>query len=173
LRLKTNNIGNRLEELKRKVPLPFTLTKELVYQVREMFPVNVPDSWGPARITKLKERDYFYYGLNLLKILREAKHPTKAGFVYFLAHEKYPGFIKIGSTLDVDYRLKQYNTGCPFDDHYKMVAYLLSEDRVADERALHKHLANVTVKREWFFLPEQGRSSLLKLGSSVCVHMIR
>jgi len=62
--------------------------------------------------------------------------------VYFI-HCKRLGAIKIGSTDDVQYRLKTLQTGCPA----QLVLIGCCDD---SEPALHRQFAHLRIRGEWF-----------------------
>jgi hypothetical protein len=55
-------------------------------------------------------------------------------------------FVKIGKASSVGQRLKQMETGCPFDLHIEAVA----DWPDAEERRLHRHLEQSYVRGEWY-----------------------
>lgn len=69
----------------------------------------------------------------------------KEGFVYAIINPNFPGYVKIGSAIDVIDRLNQYQTYSPLRN-YELVRYAFVPDRVHYERLLHKKFS---VDGEW------------------------
>lgn len=67
------------------------------------------------------------------------------GYVYFIEMER-PRLIKIGYASDVDERLSNLQTACPFELSVLDVFIGTKED----ERVLHKMLKPHRYRREWF-----------------------
>lgn len=142
----------------------FTITEQLcskiyadIYCEKEKLPKKRSDR---AYIVK---RQLSYIRQTLIRIKHKNKLELPEGFVYLLQHPKMYG-IKVGSTIDVDDRLRQYNTGCPFRD-YRILGYVFSSDRGELEDLIHQKLAKHRLSGEWFDIPSTTIKALLaKLG---------
>lgn len=86
------------------------------------------------------------------------------GWVYVIANPAWPGYVKIGTALDLKDRLKVYNTSSPFRD-FEVTAAARFKDRRAAERRLHGELRGLRVGRtEWYQLhPADARNHLIRL----------
>jgi hypothetical protein len=74
---------------------------------------------------------------------------TPDGFVYVLINPAWSECVKIGSAVDVQSRLDQFQTGSPMRD-YEMVYSVYAHDRLKAERACHTALAHARLEGEWF-----------------------
>ena len=74
-----------------------------------------------------------------------------SGFVYIVAHPRFPGWIKVGQTRNPDKRLSSYNTGDP-DRGYRMIAKVWTKDRRGAEFHAHWRLKRLGYAKqgEWF-----------------------
>lgn len=70
---------------------------------------------------------------------------TKAGYVYAITHHKFPGWIKVGETLDVIDRLNSYQTYAP-DRSFELLFYTFVWDRKASEKEI---ISKFYSKNEW------------------------
>lgn len=77
----------------------------------------------------------------------KATKDTK-GFIYFI-QRGYTGPVKIGWALDPDRRLGELQIGSAEDLHIIGI----TPGTMADERQLHKDVAEYRVRGEWFQLP--------------------
>ena len=88
-----------------------------------------------------------------IKMLRSHTTNTqisfKPGYVYAVTNPAFPGWIKIGSALDVYGRLATYQTSDPFAS-FKIEAYILVDDRVKVEHSVQKELTISPHRGEWF-----------------------
>lgn len=77
----------------------------------------------------------------------------KDGYIYIVVNERsYPGWIKIGMTIDPIKRLSSYQIGTPYAD-YEMVYKISVADRRKAEKAAHKKARKICDKhygKEWF-----------------------
>lgn len=82
------------------------------------------------------------------------------GFIYVFRCEKY---YKIGKTTrdDVQHRLKECQTGSPFEIVIHHVIYV--DDATLAEGYLHRRLAKQRVRGEWFRLTEKQLEWLCEL----------
>lgn len=82
---------------------------------------------------------YHFVRRDLLKIKYKrnnmAAKDIKEGFVYAITNPSWPGFVKIGSAIDVYDRLGTYQTSSPFRD-YSLIGYTFSHDRLQEEKKL-------------------------------------
>lgn len=79
-----------------------------------------------TRLTLLNVK--YYLNGNMAKGIKE-------GFVYIVTNPNFPNHIKVGSTVNVNDRLKQYQTYSPFRD-YNLESYYFSYNRLKTEREL-------------------------------------
>lgn len=77
---------------------------------------------------------------DLLKIIHKRNNKSalgiKAGYIYAIANPAWSDYIKIGSAIDVNDRLKSYQTSSPLRDYY-IVDYYFVDDRLNEESLLH------------------------------------
>lgn len=81
------------------------------------------------------------HGLNLLKLkfFRGAKlRDCKEGMVYLIANPCWAAYLKIGMTIDLDVRLKSYQTYDPFQRFYVKNYEFCIDRRVAEKELLEK-----------------------------------
>jgi hypothetical protein len=86
-------------------------------------------------------------GINMMKLnierteqvskikVKSDKTNIKCGIVYLITNESFPGYYKVGITMDLDSRLKTYQTYDPFR-RFKVEHYNFVSDRVAVEKYL-------------------------------------
>jgi hypothetical protein len=88
-----------------------------------------------------------------LSKLKNTQSQIEEGFVYVMTNVVYPGMVKIGSAINYQKRLKQYQTGDPFRQ-YQIRHSCYFPDRLKSETAVKKILEPVRVKtsKEWFVL---------------------
>jgi T5orf172 domain-containing protein len=75
----------------------------------------------------------------------------KSGYLYIIINEAFPGWVKVGTTMDLTSRLHTYQTGDPFR-RYKIVFSLQHpEFRQAEKKIKEtmKHFA-LAIKGEWY-----------------------
>lgn len=98
-------------------------------------------------------------GINLMKLNLERIETTqikkksnktklKCGIVYVITNEAFPGYYKIGMTMDLDSRLKTYQTCDPYK-RYKVEHYAFVSDRSATEKMLLEKFKIDIVSGEW------------------------
>ena len=73
------------------------------------------------------------------------------GYLYLITNSAWPGWIKVGTTKNINNRLRTYQTGSPFRDYnivysVKHPAYLEAEKRIKKQM---KHFAS-DIRNEWF-----------------------
>lgn len=76
------------------------------------------------------------------------------GYIYVIINENFPGFCKIGVTLDIKSRLRSYQTSSPHRN-YKVVHYIEHHDCYFAEKQIHTNLKYFALSRknEWFEIP--------------------
>lgn len=82
------------------------------------------------------------------------KSRQKSGYVYVITNDNYPGFCKIGVTLNIKKRLQSYQTSSPHRN-FKVEHYIFHSDCYEAEKNVHeilKHFA-LSRKKEWFEIP--------------------
>lgn len=85
----------------------------------------------------------------------------RAGYVYVM-HAESTNRIKIGRTHDVEARLVDMQTHCPFPVHVLYAVYC--EDAPALESLLHGAMDHYRVNGEWFAMPDDAVVCLDLLG---------
>ena len=99
-----------------------------------------------------KDRTYCY-GCTSAKayqyrIDKYKKNPYN-GFIYVVVNPAWEGWVKVGRAVDVDARVKSYNTSSPFRD-YEAVYYTSIENPVLIERYFTENYGSEN--NEWFNL---------------------
>lgn len=104
---------------------------------------------------KAISRQVNYVKLTMLKLkyMRNSNRSKgiKEGFVYMISNPSFPGWVKIGSTVDVYERLNTYQTYSPMRD-YVIDGYYFSYDRFAEEFMYHKRYES---NNEWVVLSDE------------------
>lgn len=92
--------------------------------------------------------------------IAEKKKPPKPEKTYddfvYLVHAS--GHWKLGVSQNVEQRLRELQTGCPF--RVEIVKFWKSEQAAKVERALHRRFAEHRMEGEWFKLPESALTYL-------------
>jgi hypothetical protein len=80
----------------------------------------------------------------------------KEGFVYLVENEVYPGWIKVGMTIDYESRIGTYNIYDPFNK-FKFVSLSFVKDRRSKEQELIEifKIHSLSIKGEWFKIEKQ------------------
>lgn len=100
-------------------------------------------------------------GLTMLKINKQrgGNYITiPEGLIYLISNPAWKNFIKVGMTIDLDDRLKSYQTYSPLMD-YKVEKYTFVQDRRKEEKELLKLVPNY--ESEW--LPISYKERLIEL----------
>lgn len=83
------------------------------------------------------------------------------GFVYVVESPSFPGWVKIGSTLDLKGRINSYQTYSPFADFQLSYASYFT-NRMLAEADIHTILQVFRGKGEWFSVtPDQAKEVIL------------
>lgn len=91
---------------------------------------------GSVNHTKSKRMIHQMVARDILKIAHKQNGATfDAGYVYALHNKAWPGYFKIGSTIDVPDRNSNFQTYSPHRD-YELDFYFFSFDRRYDEKIL-------------------------------------
>lgn len=85
----------------------------------------------------------------------------REGFVYVIRNPAWPGALKIGSALDYEARLSQYQTGDPHRG-YELVFAEFFEDRKVAENTVHHRLIERRLTGEWFEVSAEFAISMIK-----------
>lgn len=85
------------------------------------------------------------------KALVGLKGNTK-GYVYFIKTNRIDN-IKIGYSINLESRLKQFKTG--FSDGLKLIGFIYTDDFVSIEKQLHNKFIKERVSGEWFAISEE------------------
>lgn len=80
---------------------------------------------------------------------RSSRTTAKSGWVYIVTNPTFPGWVKIGSAMDTEERLRSYQTYTP-DQLYVLADRVFSKDRRSLEFAVHEALAPHRGNGEWF-----------------------
>jgi hypothetical protein len=89
------------------------------------------------------------------------------GYIYGIAHPKFPGCVKIGYTVNPARRLNTLNVGCPVKGYY-FAFILASDDAVWAEQECHDLFASQRLQGEWFRAdPESAEWTILRNVESV------
>jgi hypothetical protein len=80
-----------------------------------------------------------------------AQTSDPAGFIYVIAHPKFPGWVKVGQTTNTRSRLSSYNTGDP-ERGYRLYVAAPTLGRRHAEWLAHKSLRRLGYahKGEWY-----------------------
>ncbi|QDH47329.1 hypothetical protein SB_095 [Salmonella phage vB_SenS_SB9] len=71
-------------------------------------------------------------------VCKNAKVPNTIGYVYAITNPAFPGWVKIGASVDAETRLNQYQTYSPHRD-YKLEGYVMCLDYISlENRVLRK-----------------------------------
>jgi len=81
--------------------------------------------------------------------LENRRTATIEGFVYVIMNPAWPGMVKIGSALDPESRLRNYQTGDPHRA-YELRGYAYYPDRLLAESRVLEALKDRNVSGEWF-----------------------
>ena len=73
------------------------------------------------------------------------------GYLYIITNQAWPGFVKVGVTLDLKKRLQQYQTSSPFRD-YKLVYYIQHPKYLEAEKKIKETMKPFakSIRNEWF-----------------------
>lgn len=96
------------------------------------------------------------------ELIRTTRFDDGSGHVYAIINPAWPGWIKIGMTIDLDRRLDAYQTYSPKKDY--SVAYSIEvRDRRLFENLAHRMASDASTSSsgEWFELPLSEVSSIL------------
>lgn len=89
-------------------------------------------------------------------------------FVYCIVAQCTPPIMKIGKAADIEKRMSQLQTGCPFDLKLEAAIKCKSEQHaLAIEQAAHEYLAASRKRGEWFIMLHQKPSALIHFLKSV------
>lgn len=139
--------GNRFikRELKRQTKLELKRQIQKSYkQERYQFFLNLEIEQNKERANEIKiKKD------EEIKSTIPSKTLLKDGFVYIIENEIFPGWLKIGSTIDQNLRLRTYQTGDPFQ-RYKISYSKYFNDRKSIENKVHLELQDYNKRGEWF-----------------------
>lgn len=87
----------------------------------------------------------------------------KDGFVYVISNPHFPGWVKIGSTFDLNSRLISYQSYCPYG-MFRYEYYHYFSDRIYYEKECHRLLKEFIGNGEWFNIsPEKAKSYIINL----------
>jgi len=83
--------------------------------------------------------------------LEELEKKSPKGYVYLIANDAWPDWVKVGCAKDADDRLNQYQTYSPYRD-YRHIALLTTDTRYEKESEMHSVFEHFSKERrgEWF-----------------------
>ncbi len=90
--------------------------------------------------------------MNERTIYKPKPNEGRAGHVYFIACDNR--FVKVGFTYDVEVRLAELQTGCPFE--LKVIGVLRDTTMIA-EKWFHAAMRGARHRGEWFNLTDRVR----------------
>lgn len=98
----------------------------------------------------------------------QSRSSDKRGFVYVVTSPTFPGWVKIGQTMDLTQRLVGFNTHTPHGD-FVFAFYHGFPDRQLAERVIHKFFAKRRGPNgEWFQMTvEEARAAILELSERI------
>jgi hypothetical protein len=98
----------------------------------------------------------------------QSRSSDKRGFVYVVTSPTFPGWVKIGQTMDLQQRLVAFNTHNPHSD-FSFAFYHGFLDRALAEKVIHKFFAKKRGPNgEWFQMSvEEARSAILELSERI------
>jgi len=75
----------------------------------------------------------------------------KAGYVYIVSNNNFPGFYKVGATENISIRLKNYQTSSPYRN-YKIEYYIEHADIYMAEKRIKETIGPfaLSIKHEWY-----------------------
>lgn len=92
--------------------------------------------YGSANYLKSKRMIHQMVARDILKVHHKYNGANcSAGYVYAISNPAWPGYFKIGSTIDVPDRNGSFQTYSPHRD-YSLEFYIFTFDRLADEKFL-------------------------------------
>lgn len=73
------------------------------------------------------------------------------GYLYLIKNKAWPGWIKVGITKNINYRIRTYQTGSPYRDYEVVYSIKHPEYRSAEKKIKEqmKHFAS-EIRNEWF-----------------------
>lgn len=86
-----------------------------------------------------------------IKRKRNKIYLEKDKYIYIIKNKAWEGYLKIGSTINTETRLKSYQTGSPFRD-YEIVFYIKTKHIFLIENHFKD---NFKCSHEWVFLEEE------------------
>ena len=86
-----------------------------------------------------------------------------SGYVYLIVNDAWPEWVKLGCAVDVDDRLKNYQTYSPFRD-YRVVAHIACDKRYRKEKQMQNVFSKIALdnEHEWFKMNKDEAIKLLK-----------
>ena len=98
-----------------------------------------------------------YIKSNISKVKPEKKYDS---YVYFI-QDKMSNMIKIGKANDVEKRLKQLQTSCPYE--LELLSYIPGDESL--EKDIHKKFSEYRHRGEWF-MPKKEIFDYIHLSST-------
>lgn len=143
----------------------------------------IDDSWAEmAAVEKIKGKIlYRYVGRGAgppdpveRALVSRLEDDDGSGFVYAFANDAWPGWVKIGMSVDWEARLESYQTSSPYRDYRKLGVTA----RVASREDAERHAHRITEESskceerrgEWFRVPESV--ALASLSATFDIHRL-
>ena len=103
------------------------------------------------RRVALREHAQFLHeqGTSFERVAAHIEESVTEGFIYVISNPAWPGTVKIGCAIDVESRLKGFQTGSPARD-YRLEHAIYTSDRRATEKVLHQLFDGHRMQGEWF-----------------------
>jgi len=85
------------------------------------------------------------------------------GFVYIIQNPSWPGWFKIGQTLNVDDRLRVYQTSSPLNDFSVLLSWWTSNRRLVEKELIDKfETLGYEVRSEWIKIDKKTLFEILR-----------
>jgi len=97
------------------------------------------------------------------ELVRSVRFDDGSGYVYAITNPAWPGWVKIGMTIDIDGRLAAYQTYSPGND-YSVAHSVKVRDRRRSEALAHWRASDASagVSGEWFRIPMTEAANILE-----------
>ena len=125
------------------------------------------DSWVELRTRRPKRN--FQYSIAPRdpveeELIRRVRFDDGSGHVYAITNPAWPGWVKIGMTIDIDGRLAAYQIYSPGKD-YSVAHSVEVRDRRRSEAFAHRRASDASagVSGEWFKIPMAEAANILEL----------
>jgi len=96
------------------------------------------------------------------RVKQEYRRNHGGGYLYVVTNPAWPDFIKIGRTININTRLRSYNTGSPFKD-YELFYYRFFTDVCAAEQAIRHFYGGHKFRGEWYQMHPEDAANLIDI----------